>query len=87
MGQQARLVTWNVETPRRRAMVFVALTFAIAGTVYLPLLGSSRGVVGIDVPAELTALGVLSPGIAALVLRIRHRGRAGIRTFIAGLSV
>lgn len=86
ISRQPHLVTWEVEAPFRQATVFVTLTFAIAATVYLPHLAPERGWIGLSIPAELTAVAVLSPGIAAVALRVHDRGRAGVRTVIDGLS-
>lgn len=86
MSRQARLVDAEVERPLREAAVFVVVTFAIAAVVYLPLLAAARGWIGVSLPAGLSVFGVLSPGIAVLVLRANDGGRDAVRTSLSGLT-
>lgn len=67
----------------RRAAAFVLLTFGLALAAYLPVIASANGLLAIDVPGVLAALGVFSPAIAALLLRVHDEGRAGVRRFVA----
>lgn len=86
MPRQARLVTADVDRPLRESAAFLAVTFGIAATVYLPLLASGRGWIGLSLPAELAAVGVMSPGLAVFALRGRAEGVAGLRALVAGLA-
>lgn len=82
MTRQARLVKAEVENPLREAMVFVVLTSIIAAVAYLPLLASTRGWIDVSLPPTVSAIGVLSPGIATLFLHVKEEGSAGIRTLL-----
>lgn len=86
MTRHARLVTAEDEHPLREGTVFVVLTFGIAASVYLPLLASARGWIGISLPPTLSVVGVLSPGLAALILRVRAGGWVGVRRLLEGLA-
>lgn len=86
MSRQARLVEAEGETPLREGAVFVALTFIIAASAYLPLLASARGWIVVTLPPTLSALGVASPGFAAIVLRVNEGGVDGLRTVLGGLT-
>lgn len=70
----------------RRSVAFVSLTFALSLAVYLPIIASSRGFVGVEVPTGLAAVGVLSPGIAALFLTTWRRGTGGVRQLLGSLT-
>ena len=70
----------------RRSVTFVALTFSLSLAVYLPIIASHRGFLGVEVPADLAAVGVLSPGIAALLLTARWRGTEGVRQLLGSLT-
>ncbi len=87
MARQARLVTADVEDPLREGTVFVVLTMIIAASAYLPLLASARGWIGVTLPPTLSALGVVSPGLAAIVLRVNEAGVDGLRTVLGWLTV
>lgn len=86
MTTHARLVKAEVENPLQEAAMFVVLTFGIATSAYLPLLASARGWIGISLPPTLSVVGVLSPGLAALILRVKERGLVGVRRFFGGLA-
>lgn len=70
----------------RRSVEYVALTFAISLAVYLPIIASDRGLLSVEVPAGLAAVGVLSPGIAALLLTARRRGTEVAWDLLGGLT-
>lgn len=86
MTRQARLVKAEVENPLREGTVFVVLTFIIAASAYLPLLASARGWIDVTLPPTLSALGVVSPGLAAIVLRVNEEGVNGLRTVFGWLT-
>jgi membrane protease YdiL (CAAX protease family) len=70
------------DRPVRQAITFVGVTFAVSLAVYLPIVASARGWISLDVPPSLSALGVFGPAVAALLLLVRERGRAGLRTLV-----
>jgi hypothetical protein len=70
------------DTPVRQAIAFVGLTFAISLAFYLPVIASDRGWIPVAVPSVLSNLGVFGPAVAALLLLVRERGRAGLAKFV-----
>lgn len=72
----------STDEPLRRATWFVVLTLGLALSIYLPIIASDRGWLSVSVPASVTALGIFSPTIAALVLLGADRGRAGLEVFV-----
>ena len=86
MGRDARLVAAESEHPFRDAGLFVAVTFLIAAGVYLPLLAKDLGWITITLPPGLPVVGILSPGIATLVIHLYDDGLAGVRSVLGGLA-
>jgi membrane protease YdiL (CAAX protease family) len=86
MTRQARLVDAEVEHPLREAAVFVAVTFLIAAGVYLPLLAKDLGWITTWLPPGLQLVGILSPGIATLLIRLSDGGIDGVRSVLDGLT-
>jgi membrane protease YdiL (CAAX protease family) len=86
MSKRPHLVTAESERPLRDAGLFVAVTFLVAAGVYLPIFASDRGWIGITVPTGLLILGVLSPGIATVVIRLYEDGIGGVRSVFGGLT-
>jgi len=70
------------DAPVRQVIAFVVLTFVVSLAVYIPIIASAQGWIPVAVPPELSALGVFGPAVAALLLVIRERGRAGIKTLL-----
>lgn len=70
----------------RRATTFVILTFGVSLAVWLPIIASHRGWIGVDIPAGLATLGVFGPAIAAILLRFATAGRSGLRSFWGAAS-
>lgn len=70
----------------RRAASFVLLTFAISFGIWLPIIASHRGWIGVSVPAGLAPLGVLGPVAAALVLTASNGGYEGLREMRAATT-
>jgi membrane protease YdiL (CAAX protease family) len=70
------------DAPVRQAITFVGLTFAVSLAVYLPIIASARGWIPIAVPPALSALGVFGPAVAALLLLVHERARAGVETLV-----
>lgn len=66
-----------------RAVAFVLLTYAISFSVYGAIVAADRGWIEASVPSQLAALAVFGPAIAAAVLRLRARGRAGLERMLA----
>lgn len=66
--------------------MFVVVTFGIAASVYLPLFASARGWIAITLPPVLSVLGVMSPGFAAIILRVNEEGVDGLRTVLGWLT-
>lgn len=62
-----------------RALAFLALAFGVSVAVWLPVVASARGWIGVEVPAGLAAVGIFGPAIAAIALRLVDDGRAGLR--------
>jgi membrane protease YdiL (CAAX protease family) len=58
------------------------LTLGVSLAVYLPIIASARGWIPVAVPPELSALGVFGPAVAALLLLVHKRGRAGLGTLV-----
>ncbi len=86
MGAQARLVTAEAAQPLRAAGLFVLVTFLIATAVYLPLLATDLGWLSIPLPPGLQILGILSPGIATILIRLYGDGIDGVRSALGGLT-
>jgi len=84
--RQSRLITADSEQPLREAARFVAVTFLVATGVYLPLLAQDLGWVDTTLPPGLHILGILTPGIATLVVRLYDDGLDGVRSALGGLS-
>lgn len=70
----------------RRATAFVLLAFGVSLAVWLPIIASHRGWMGIEIPAGLATLGIFGPAIAALLLRVATAGRSGLRSFWGAAS-
>ena len=70
----------------RRATVFVIVTFGFSLAVWLPILASHRGWIGVEIPAELATLGIFGPAIAAILLRLATDDRSGLGSFWAAAS-
>lgn len=66
--------------------MFVILTFVIAAVVYLPLLAEGWGWIDTTLPQGLVILGVLSPGLATLLIRLYDDGVDGVRSVLGGLT-
>lgn len=86
MSRQPHLVSAESQQPLRDAAVFVILTFVIAAVVYLPLLAEGWGWIDLTLPQGLVILGVLSPGIATLLIRLYDDGVDGLRRVFGGLT-
>jgi len=86
MSRQPRLVTADTEPPLRAAGLFVAVTFLIAAGVYLPLLATDPGWISTTLPPGLQIVGILSPGIATLVIHLYDDGMDGVRSALGGLA-
>lgn len=86
MSEQAGLVAAEEEQPLRDAGLFVAVTFLIATAVYLPLLAKDLGWIDGTLPPGLQVVGILSPGIAALRIRLYKDGVDGVRGVLGGLT-
>jgi membrane protease YdiL (CAAX protease family) len=86
MTRQAHLVEAESEHPIREAVVFVAVTFLIAASVYLPLLAKDLGWITTRLPPGLPILGILSPGIATLLIHLYDDGLDGVRSVLGGLA-
>ncbi|MFB6218285.1 MAG: CPBP family intramembrane glutamic endopeptidase [Halobacteriaceae archaeon] len=86
MSRHPRLVSAESQQPLRDAAVFVTLTFGIAAVVYLPLLAEGWGWIDLRLPQGLVILGVLSPGIATLLIRLSDEGIDGVRSALGGLT-
>jgi membrane protease YdiL (CAAX protease family) len=86
MARDPHLVTADADRPLRAAAVFVAVTFLIAAGVYLPAIASDRGWIGVSVPSGLVLVGVLSPGIATVVIHLHDDGVAGVRRVFGWLT-
>jgi membrane protease YdiL (CAAX protease family) len=86
MSRQPRLVTADAEHPLRGAGLFVAVTFLIAAGVYLPLLATDLGWISTTLPPGLQIVGILSPGIATLVIHLYDDGVDGVRSALGGLA-
>lgn len=65
----------------RRVIAFVIVTFGVSLAVWLPIIASHRGWIGIEIPASLAPLGIFGPAIAAILLRLATNGRVGLRSF------
>ena len=70
------------DAPLRQAIAFVALTFAISLACYLPGIASGQGWIEASVPSALSNLGVFGPAVAALIMLVRERGRAGVTKLV-----
>lgn len=66
--------------------MFVAVTFLIAAAVYLPLLAKDLGWITTTLPPGLQIVGILSPGIATLLIRLYDDGVDGVRGVLGGLT-
>ena len=86
MSRTPRLVVAESEHPLREAELFVAVTFLIAAGVYLPLLARDLGWIGTTLPPGLQIVGILSPGIATLVIHLYDDGVDGVRSALGGLA-
>lgn len=86
MSRQARLVAAESERPLREAGLFVAVTFLVAAGVYLPLLARDLGWINTGLPPGLQIVGILSPGIATLVIHLYDDGVDGVRSVLGGLA-
>ena len=62
------------------------MTFLIAAGIYLPLLATDRGWISTTLPPGLPVIGILSPGIATLVIHLYEDGVAGLRSALGGLT-
>jgi membrane protease YdiL (CAAX protease family) len=88
MSQRAHLVTAQSEQPFREVAKFVAVTFLITTTVYLPQLAKDLGLISVTLPprAGLNVVGTLSPGIATLLISLYDDGVDGVRGIFGGLA-
>jgi len=86
MSQRPRLVAAEGEQPLRAAAMFVGVTFLIATGAYLPLLAADIGWISTTLPPGLQVVGILSPGIATLLIRLYTDGVAGVRGALGGLT-
>lgn len=66
--------------------MFVAVTFLVAAGVYLPLLAKDLGWITTTLPPGLQIVGILSPGIATLVIHSYDDGVDGVRSVLGGLA-
>lgn len=65
-----------------RAVAFVLLTYTISFSVYGVVIAADRGWVALAAPAELAVLAIFGPAIAAVVLRLWTRERAGLAQLV-----
>lgn len=86
MTRRAHIVAAESEQPFREATLFVAVTFLIAAGVYLPLLATDLGWIDSTLPPGLQVVGILSPGIASLVIHLYDDGVDGVRGVLGGLA-
>jgi membrane protease YdiL (CAAX protease family) len=86
MSRQPHLVSAESQQPLRDAAVFVILTFGIAAVVYLPLLAEGWGWIDLTLPRGMVILGVMSPSIATLLIRLYDDGIDGVRSVFGGLT-
>lgn len=63
----------------RRAVEFVLLTFTISFGIWIPIIASHRGWIGLSIPASLAPLGIFGPVVAALILTLSTEGYEGLR--------
>lgn len=70
----------------RRASAFVVLTFGVSLAIWLPIIASHQGWIGVDIPAGLATLGIFGPAIAAILLQFATAGRSGLRSFWGAAS-
>jgi membrane protease YdiL (CAAX protease family) len=69
-----------------RAGAFVGLTLALALAVYLPVIASARGWIGVTVPPGVSALAIFTPAVVAIVLHVYDNGIGGLRTAFRPLT-
>lgn len=62
-----------------RAGAFVGLTLALALAIYLPVIASARGWIGVGVPPGVSVLAIFTPAVVAVVLHLYDSGLAGLR--------
>jgi membrane protease YdiL (CAAX protease family) len=86
MSRHPHLVRAESQQPLRDATVFVILTFGIAAVVYLPLLAEGWGWIDLSLPQGIVILGVMSPSIATLLIRLYDDGVDGVRSIFGGLT-
>ncbi|MFB6221144.1 MAG: CPBP family intramembrane glutamic endopeptidase [Halolamina sp.] len=86
MSRHPHLVSAESQQPLRDAAVFVILTFGIAGAVYLPLLAEGWGWIDLALPQGMVIVGVMSPGIATVLIRLYDDGLDGVRSVFGGLT-
>lgn len=70
----------------RRASAFVVLTFGVSLAIWLPIIASHQGWIGVEIPAGLATLGIFGPAIAAIILRFAIADRSGLRSFWGAAS-
>jgi membrane protease YdiL (CAAX protease family) len=85
-SRHPRLVAAEAAHPLREAGLFVAVTFLVAAGVYLPLLAKDLGWIGITLPPGLPVVGILSPGVATLVIHLYDEGVDGVGSVLDGLA-
>ena len=86
MSEQAHRVTAASEQPLREAGLFVGVTFLIANAIYLPLLARDLGWIDTALPPGLQIVGILSPGIATLLIHLYEDGLDGVRRVLGWLT-
>ena len=86
MSREPHLVSAESQQPLRDAAVFVMLTFGIAAVVYLPLLAEGWGWIDLTLPRGMVIVGVMSPAIATLLIRLNDDGVDGLRSVFGGLT-
>lgn len=69
-----------------RAGAFVALTLALALAIYLLVITSARGWIGVAVPPGVSVLAIFTPAVIAIVLHVYDTGLAGLRTALQPLT-
>ncbi|MFC7251485.1 CPBP family intramembrane glutamic endopeptidase [Halomicroarcula sp. GCM10025324] len=63
-----------------RAGWFVGLTLVLSLAIYIPVIASAHGWIGVAVPPGLSALAIFTPAVVAIVLHVYDNGIGGLRT-------
>lgn len=69
-----------------RAGAFVGLTLTLAVAIYLPVIASARGWIGVTVPPGVSVLAIFTPAVVAIVLHVYDNGLGGLRTAFRPLT-